>query len=89
MPIYEVTEMEVGEFTALLPYNNPVHQRKRLIYEKEESAVIRTVSDIENLQEHYDQIRIEAQEIILKYADRVETVFVEKGRVGEFREVGK
>ena len=83
LPIHEVAEMQVGEFAALLPYNNPVHQRKRLIYEKEESAAIPEVSSIDNLQTHYDEIRAEAQEIILKYADRVEAVFVEKGRVGK------
>jgi len=89
LPIHEVAEMEVGEFAALLPYNNPVHQRKRLVYEKEESAAIPDVSSIDNLQAHYDEIRAEAQNIVMKYADRVETVFVEKGRVGEFRGVGK
>jgi len=60
-----------------------------LVYEKEESAEITTVSDIANLQEYYEQIRTEAQEIILKYADRVEAVFVEQGKGGVVRGVGK
>ena len=51
-----------------------------MVYEKEESAEITTVSDIANLQEYYEQIRTEAQEIILKYADRMEAVFVEQGK---------
>jgi len=89
LPIHEVAEMEVGEFAALLPYNSPVHQRKRLVYEKEETAEIPIVTEVTDVDGYYEQIRAEAQEIILKYLDRVEEVFVEKGRVGESRGVRK